>query len=233
MPQVVVAGDAEAPRHRVRCSRAAAVSYRPSALVVPAFTAAPRRRLSRVLPWVKEMGVRDGRATAYVCRDFACQAPVHTAEALAAQLGRPGLCRMTAVRRHLAAGRHITPPPCRCRPLEREPRAWTEADVAGVLTSMLRAMDQASNPGADPDRPIALRGFSWIVTPFEAGRRGDCPRAVARGRRGRALRHRGARPDAPDSAGGGRCARHACRRRPARPGFRSDAQGLEPGAESE
>jgi len=38
-----------------------------------------------------------------------------------------------------------------------------------VLTSMLRAMDQAQNPGSDPDRPIALRGFSWIVNPFEAG----------------------------------------------------------------
>jgi len=54
-------------------------------------------------------------------------------------------------------------------PLAREPRAWTEGDVASVLTSMLRAMDQAGNPGSDPDRPIALRGFSWIVNPFEAG----------------------------------------------------------------
>ena len=44
-----------------------------------------------------------------------------------------------------------------------------EGDVAGVLTDMLRAMDQAGNPSADPDRPIALRGFSWIVNPFEAG----------------------------------------------------------------
>jgi hypothetical protein len=34
---------------------------------------------------------------------------------------------------------------------------------------MLRAMDQASNPTGDPDRPVALRGFSWIVSPFEAG----------------------------------------------------------------
>jgi len=54
-------------------------------------------------------------------------------------------------------------------PVDRDPRAWTEADVVGVLTGMLRAMDQASNPGADTSRPIALRGFSWIVTPFEAG----------------------------------------------------------------
>lgn len=53
--------------------------------------------------------------------------------------------------------------------VSREPGAWTEDDVAVVLTSMLRAMDQAQNPAGDPDRPIALRGFSWIVSPFEAG----------------------------------------------------------------
>ncbi len=53
--------------------------------------------------------------------------------------------------------------------VSRDPGAWTEDDVAVVLTSMLRAMDQAQNPGSDPDRPIALRGFSWIVSPFEAG----------------------------------------------------------------
>ena len=34
---------------------------------------------------------------------------------------------------------------------------------------MLRALERAKNPDADPDRPIALRGFSWIVNPFEAG----------------------------------------------------------------
>ena len=53
--------------------------------------------------------------------------------------------------------------------IPRLPGAWTEDDVATVLTSMLRAMDQASNPKADPDRPVSLRGFSWIVNPFEAG----------------------------------------------------------------
>jgi hypothetical protein len=53
--------------------------------------------------------------------------------------------------------------------VSREPGAWTEDDVAEVLTSMLRAMGNASTPGSDPDRPVALRGFSWIVNPFEAG----------------------------------------------------------------
>jgi hypothetical protein len=49
----------------------------------------------------------------------------------------------------------------------REPRAWTDGDVNEVLVGMLRALDRAKNPDADPDRPVALRGFSWIVNPFE------------------------------------------------------------------
>jgi hypothetical protein len=54
-------------------------------------------------------------------------------------------------------------------PVARDPGSWTETDVASVLTSMLRAMERASNPGSDPERPVSLRGFSWIVNPFEAG----------------------------------------------------------------
>ena len=54
-------------------------------------------------------------------------------------------------------------------PVAREPRAWTDGDVAAVLIGMLRAIDRAKNPGAVADRPIGLRGFSWIVNPFESG----------------------------------------------------------------
>jgi hypothetical protein len=50
-----------------------------------------------------------------------------------------------------------------------EPKAWTDADVAAVLEGMLRAMDRAKNPEAGADRPVALRGFSWIVNPYEQG----------------------------------------------------------------
>jgi hypothetical protein len=50
-----------------------------------------------------------------------------------------------------------------------DPRSWTDGDVATVLEEMLRTLDRAKNPGADPQRPIALRGFSWIVNPFESG----------------------------------------------------------------
>ena len=49
------------------------------------------------------------------------------------------------------------------------PRAWTERDVTAVLTAMLRAIDRAKHPEAEADRPVSLRGFSWIVNPFEGG----------------------------------------------------------------
>lgn len=63
---------------------------------------------------------------------------------------------------HHATTEHIDP-------VKREPSAWTDADVAAVLIEMLRAMERAKNPAVEADRPIALRGFSWIVNPFEDG----------------------------------------------------------------
>lgn len=48
------------------------------------------------------------------------------------------------------------------------PSRWTDADVRALLEGMLRAMDRRKRPG-EPDRPIALRGFSWIVNPYETG----------------------------------------------------------------
>lgn len=52
-------------------------------------------------------------------------------------------------------------------PVGREPRAWTDDDVEAVLIGMLRAIDKAKNPEHDAERPIALRGFSWIVNAFD------------------------------------------------------------------
>ena len=49
------------------------------------------------------------------------------------------------------------------------PGEWTEGDVAAVLRGMLRALERAKHPETDPDRPVKLRGFSWIVNPFESG----------------------------------------------------------------
>jgi hypothetical protein len=52
--------------------------------------------------------------------------------------------------------------------ISRPPRAWTEDDVRQVLEGMLRAMDRQKRPG-EAERDIALRGFSWIVNPYEDG----------------------------------------------------------------
>jgi hypothetical protein len=54
-------------------------------------------------------------------------------------------------------------------PVTREPNAWTDTDVAMVLVAMLRALERAKHPAASADRPVALRGFSWIVNPFADG----------------------------------------------------------------
>ena len=54
-------------------------------------------------------------------------------------------------------------------PVPRGAAAWTDADMVAVLEAMLRALERAKHPEATLDRPVALRGFSWIVSPFETG----------------------------------------------------------------
>ena len=45
---------------------------------------------------------------------------------------------------------------------------WTELDVQRLLSEMLRALDREKNPGGESPT-VALRGFSWIVSPYDAG----------------------------------------------------------------
>jgi len=52
--------------------------------------------------------------------------------------------------------------------ITRAPRAWADADVRLVLEGMLRAMDRLKRPG-EGERPVTLRGLSWIVNPYEEG----------------------------------------------------------------
>jgi hypothetical protein len=51
----------------------------------------------------------------------------------------------------------------------REPQRWSDDDVTAVLVGMLRALEQAKNPDADEHRHVAMRGFSWIVNPYDGG----------------------------------------------------------------
>ena len=52
--------------------------------------------------------------------------------------------------------------------ITREPNDWADDDVRAILEGMLHAMDEAKHPGR-ANRVAALRGFSWIVNPFEGG----------------------------------------------------------------
>lgn len=54
-------------------------------------------------------------------------------------------------------------------PVGRGPGSWTESDVRAVLVGMLRTLERAKNPDVPADRPVALRGFSWIVNPYDEG----------------------------------------------------------------
>ena len=81
--EVAIVGDPEAADMRALL-RIASDGHRPfqvAALGVP--NADPQ-----AVPLLKHRSLVDGRATAYVCRDFTCQAPVTEAEALQAQSRR-------------------------------------------------------------------------------------------------------------------------------------------------
>ncbi len=83
--QVVIVGPADR-EDTLALQREAARRYRPFAAVVPVQPGAAQEALSTLMPFVGPMRMREGGATAYVCRDFTCREPVTDAAALAAQL---------------------------------------------------------------------------------------------------------------------------------------------------
>ncbi|MBM3772058.1 MAG: hypothetical protein FJW27_12390 [Acidimicrobiia bacterium] len=52
--------------------------------------------------------------------------------------------------------------------IERDAATWTDVDVRAVLEGMLDAMYRLKHPTQESG-PIALRGLSWIVNPYEEG----------------------------------------------------------------
>lgn len=52
--------------------------------------------------------------------------------------------------------------------VKANPGAWTDEDVAKLLKAMLLAIHRAKNPESS-ETAVFLRGFSWIVNPFEDG----------------------------------------------------------------
>lgn len=57
---------------------------------------------------------------------------------------------------------------CAIPGLSSEPASWTDDDVRVMLEGMLHEMHRLKHPN-DESRPIALRGLSWIVNPYEEG----------------------------------------------------------------
>jgi hypothetical protein len=85
MQQVVIVGDAGSPA-RMAMESTVGRRYLPFAVVLPVTPGEFQQRLGAVAPFVGAMQAPGGRATAYVCRDFACRAPVTDAAALSEQL---------------------------------------------------------------------------------------------------------------------------------------------------
>ena len=87
--QVVVVGP-RAHAGTVALVREVGQKYQPFIVVVPVEPGARQDELARVLPFIAEMKMRDGRPTAYVCRDFACDEPATEASALGARIADLG-----------------------------------------------------------------------------------------------------------------------------------------------
>ena len=83
--QIAIVGPAGDPS-RDALERVAAGRYLPFAVILPLDAGERQRRTAVMAPFVGAMQAIGGRATAYVCRDFACQAPATAAEEFAAQL---------------------------------------------------------------------------------------------------------------------------------------------------
>jgi uncharacterized protein YyaL (SSP411 family) len=82
--EIVLAGAPETPSTRALAG-AIAGQFLPWAVVVPVAPGAGQEALAKTLPWVAAMRAGDG-AAAYVCEDFACQAPTSDPVALVQQL---------------------------------------------------------------------------------------------------------------------------------------------------
>jgi uncharacterized protein YyaL (SSP411 family) len=83
--QCVIVGEAGS-EERVALEQAVANHYVPWLVQVPVAPGEAQAALGERLPWLSAMHASDGRAAAYVCRDFTCQAPVEAAETLDAQI---------------------------------------------------------------------------------------------------------------------------------------------------
>jgi uncharacterized protein YyaL (SSP411 family) len=85
--QIVIVGPSSAESTR-QLLREAASKYDPFSVVVPVDPVDTQAELARLLPFISAMTMREERATAYVCHDFTCDAPVTDPAGLAERLSR-------------------------------------------------------------------------------------------------------------------------------------------------
>ena len=86
--QIVVVGAPEDEATRA-LEREAWSRYLPFAVHVPVAPGEAASRVAALLPFAGSLTARDGRPTAYVCRNFACERPTTDPRELAAQLDAP------------------------------------------------------------------------------------------------------------------------------------------------
>ncbi|MDP6606614.1 MAG: thioredoxin domain-containing protein, partial [Dehalococcoidia bacterium] len=85
--QVVVVGRREAADTRAMLA-ALADLYAPGLVVVSAEPGTHQARLAERLPWIEDMAMVDGGATAYLCKNFVCDAPTSDVASVVAALDR-------------------------------------------------------------------------------------------------------------------------------------------------
>ena len=85
LPQVIIVGARDATA-TAALHRALTTCFLPGVVSLVVEPGAHQTAIAERLPWVGTMEIRDELPTAYLCRDFACQAPVTDPEAFRAQL---------------------------------------------------------------------------------------------------------------------------------------------------
>ena len=85
-PQLVIVGD-PAAQDTNSLYEVVRYRYRPTTIVVPVVPQS-LDKTAALLPWIAGMKMVDGRATAYLCRDFTCESPTTEAGELARLLDR-------------------------------------------------------------------------------------------------------------------------------------------------
>ena len=83
--QIVIAGHVDATDTRALL-RGLRARFLPAKVVLLADGGAGQRQLARALPFLRDVRQRDGKATAYVCRNHTCQSPTHDIPQLLASL---------------------------------------------------------------------------------------------------------------------------------------------------